>query len=269
MGNKAAFFMAVFCLSLDADSIIYKDNPLLEAPYDRVPYYAVGLISQGGDYLDLRCTGIPIAPAVVLTNAYCLYNWREDKWRERRYYFSAVTVRDGGTPIRAKAYIVPKEFVDSGQLRGNDEVKRTAFDFGVMILEEKLDGAYASVFSVVAKDEPSAAAEVPEIPSLPIPSASSTGAAGGLPDLPGESDGYRTIVGYSIAYKEYRSELLRVSLCPTTPYWEEDNEGMKQYFYSYRCSTTEGMSGAPIFYRETDRRYSIIGIVRGAGRGDA
>ena len=76
-----------------------------------------------------------------------------------------------------------------------------------------------------------------------------------------ESDGYRAIVGYSEDYEGDISEVLRVSFCPIAPYWQKDGKSLKQYLYAYKCSTTDGMSGAPIFFRENDK-YKIIGIHR-------
>ena len=260
MGKWTAALATVLFLGPDTGYAqgVFKDNPLLKTPYDQVPYYAVGLISRGRDYPEKYCTGIPLSPTVILTAAHCLYDWSVGSWGGPLFYYSAVAARDGGASIKAKTYIIPKETAGSFMSNSFDALKARAFDFGVMILERALDESYASVFSVVAKDD-SSAVEVPDIPPLPIPSASSTGAVGGLPDIPGESDAYRTIVGYPVGYEEDRSEMQRVSFCPIVPYWRSDKGNRVRYFYAYRCSTNEGMSGAPIFYREA-RSYKTIGI---------
>ena len=206
-----------------------------------------------------------ISSTVVLTAAHCLYDSGEGRWEGQRFYFPAMAIRDGGTPIKAEAYIIPREFIDSGRSPGLDAVQRRVFDFGIMILEEGLDAAYASVFSVISEDEPSAATEVPDIPPLPIPAAGTTNTV-----LPRKSDAYRMIVGYSLIDYERRGRagLLRVSFCPVVPYWQRDKEGRKRYFYAHRCSTTGGMSGSPIFYKEAPKTYRVIGIHRSGDEDD-
>ena len=72
-------------------------------------------------------------------------------------------------------------------------------------------------------------------------------------------DNYRMLVGYSEDYEENISEFLRASFCPIVSYWQKDNQRLQQYIYAYKCSTTGGMSGAPILFRENDK-YKIIGI---------
>ena len=238
----------------------FAANPLVKAPFDKYPYYAVGLISQSGDYPYLRCTGFPIAPTVILTAAHCLYDWNERKWEGELFYFTATSVLNTNNPIKAKTYILPREFVDSAMLPETDIFKGKVFDFGVMILERELDESVSSVFSLVFEDDPQAAVEVPEIPLVSLPSRGN----GNIP-FPMKSDNYRMLVGYSgVDYeREGVSTMLRASLCPIVPYWRRDNQGQKRYAYAHRCSTTGGMSGGPIFYREASNTYRIVSIHHG------
>ena len=140
--------MVAFFLSPDTNSHIFDDNPLLKAPYDRLPYYAIGLLSRESDYPDIICTGAPISPTVILTAAHCLYDRQTLKWSDQLYYFPTTAVRDGGEPIKAESYIIPKEYIVSLKSTSRDEIKWEVFDFGVIILDRALNDSYASVFSV-------------------------------------------------------------------------------------------------------------------------
>ena len=256
--TAALAFLSFLFLGTGYARIIFKDNPLMLVPPSyQSPYYAVGLISGEQDYPDLICTGVPLSRTVVLTAAHCLYDRKSKKWRGLSFYFTAAATRDDDKSIKAEAYIVPREFIDSAGSPDLDIVKRRAFDFGVMILEEKLDEAHASVFSVISKDEPSSAMETPQIPTLPLP------AAGTQATIPRKTDAYRMIMGYFGVQGEGDEWglVFGVTSCPIVPFWRRDRQNLKRYFYAYKCSATEGMSGAPILFREGDK-YKIIGIHR-------
>ena len=269
MGKWIVIFTAVFLFgpNISYTNLVFNDNPLLKAPTDRIPYYAVGFISTQRDQPKPFCTGTPIAPTVILTAAHCLYDLKTSKWNKQLFYYSTLTQRNN--PKKAKSYIVPREFVDSLKPDNLDEVKIIAFDFGAIILEQELDKSVSAVFSLAIDRIPSTTIDMPDIPDRPIPSPSE--ASGGLPDFPEESDDYRAIVGYTLEDPRVHndgslSDILRATFCPIAPYWQKDNGNVSHLFYAYKCSTTGGISGAPILFRETDKNYKIVGIHWGGDR---
>ena len=267
MGKKIAFLVGVLGFCPVVRPTIFGDNPLLIAPYDRLPYRAVGLFGPGFDSpLKPGCTGFPIAPTVILTNAHCLYDNEDGRWRSKKFYYPAMAVRDGGRPIGIGRHIVPKEYIAAARLGGQGIVKRYAFDFGAAILEEELDESISTAFSVGYSSIPPTMDDPPLLPYRPLPVPAEEGArpdpAGPLPDIPRESDDYRVVVGYTRLYGEDRSQLLRASFCPIASYWKKDHENMDRFFYGYKCSIASGTSGGPVFYREGDR-YKVIGLMRG------
>ena len=112
MKNKTAILAALFFFVSNAHyaQLAFPDYPLLLASHDQVPYYAIGAISATKDHPTLKCTGTLVAPAVVLTAAHCLYDLGASGWKPRLYFFPSTTLRDGGVPVEAKRYVVPKRY---------------------------------------------------------------------------------------------------------------------------------------------------------------
>ena len=261
--------IAVFFFDPDTGytQFTFNDNPLLKVPADRLPYRAVGLISEERGRPIPSCTGTPIAPNVILTNAHCLYNKNDLRWMDQLFYFPSTLTPDQA-PIEAASYIVPKKFVDSLKSKNLDEVQINAFDYGVIILQRGLDESVSAIFSLAIDRLPSTTTDIPDIPDRPIPSPSDV--LGRLPNPPKEDDDYRMIVGYSPGRldrynNESLADMIHATFCPIAPYWQKSNDQVPHFFYAYRCTSTVGMSGSPIFFKENDK-YKVIGIHRGEAK---
>ena len=256
--------IAVFFFDPDTGytQLLFNDNPLLKAPTDRLPYRAVGLISTERDQPKIFCTGFPVVSTVILTAAHCLYNQDDNIWRQQLFYFpSALTQK--APPIEAKNYIVPQEFIDSYLPRSLDKTRQDVFDFGVIILNRRLDKNIFSAFSLTVEYVPPSSTDLPYATHYPIPSPSA-GASGELPDAPKKTDDYRMIVGYSLGGTPYNdedlSDMIHTTFCRPSSYWQKDNNDKTHYLYAYKCSATGGMSGSPILFKESDRHYKVLGI---------
>ena len=260
MKNKTAVLAALLFFVPNAHhaQLAFPDYPLLSAPHDKIPYYAVGLISETKDHVTLKCTGTLIAPTVVLTAAHCLYDPETSAWHNQRYFFPSLSIQDGGTALEAKRYVIPKNFAITNKEGKRDINRENSSDFGIMVLDRQVDDALASVFSATFRDTSLVTANYPQLPPP-----SSLGPIRRILDpLPRESSFLRILAGYPQSAVDLTPQPY-VTFCPLAPYWLRGDDGEKYFFYAHRCSTYSGMSGSPIFYMDTDRSYRILGIHSG------
>ena len=250
--------VTLFSLPASAQSL-FKDNPLLPAPQNQLPYYSVGLLSHSLDYAKLWCAAIPLASDIVLTNAHCLYDRKNKRWMDQKFYFPSTSIQ-GGQSIKAKSYIIPDEYIDA--VTASDDIKRYVFDFGVVVLDGQLDKTSSSTFTMDYTPEYPETESDPDIPPYPIPSPSDA-ASGNFPPPPRETDDYRMIAGYIDLSDIGVPATLHASFCPVVTYSQRDQYDTKHLLYAYRCSSVAGMSGSPILFKESDNHYKVIGINRG------
>ena len=256
MEKRIVVLVVILFFGHNADSKLFSDYPLLEAPYKQAPYRAVGAIMKNRTPpFELQCTGTPIAPTVVLTAAHCLYDLDASGWEPQLYFFPA-TALGNSPPMEAKKYIVPRGFLSTDKDGKRAHVKGDSFDFGVIILDQSLDGHLASLFSVYYNQVSLATPNYPQFPPHPkdvinwVPESE---------NLPNEASDLRVLAGYS-QEQAAGSARLHVTFCPLAPFWIEDHFGVKTPFYGHQCSATEGMSGGPIFYRQGGDHYKILGV---------
>ena len=162
---KAILIITVFFgTGTNVHSYLFSEYPLIPIKNTRnAPFASHGQILLWNK--NRICSGTLLSPTVVLTAAHCLYDPYEKKWKP--IYAFASAYYGERVLYNIKKLIIPKEFTDV-QVPEVDNDYAATFDFGVVILENTLDGTIGTTFTLGIEDRPPIPKDKFVDPSSPV-----------------------------------------------------------------------------------------------------